>query len=162
MMDLREQIARAICGNWVVGDDRPWQGWLEEADAVLEVLAKQEPVAWFEKSPEFDAWFLAYSCNPKAETRPLYAAPGAQADLNLSCKSVQARLATQWGYVRKDDAQTEQIRNEIQRLRAAVLANHEWHQRTDDYGGYPESEICEINTAALAAEPKPGDANAAL
>lgn len=74
-MDLREQIARAICGNWVVGDDRPWQQWAEEADAVLEVLAKQEPVAWFEKSPEFDAWFLAYSCNPKAETRPLYAAP---------------------------------------------------------------------------------------
>lgn len=78
-MELREQIARAICGNRVVGDDRPWQQWTEEADAVLEVLAKQGPVAWLEKSPEYDAWFLAYSCNPKAETRPLYAAPGAQA-----------------------------------------------------------------------------------
>lgn len=45
-MDLREKIARAICGNWVVGDDRPWRVWLEEADAVLEVLRQQKPVAW--------------------------------------------------------------------------------------------------------------------
>ena len=38
---------------------------------------------------------------------------------------------------------------EIERLRAALLANHKWHQDTDDYGGYDESELWEINTAAL-------------
>lgn len=45
MMELRERIARAICGNWVVGDDRPWQQWTEEADAVLEVLNTWQPIA---------------------------------------------------------------------------------------------------------------------
>jgi hypothetical protein len=35
----------------------------------------------------------------------LYANPTAQpADLNLNCKSVQARLATQWGYVKAEKA----------------------------------------------------------
>ena len=38
---------------------------------------------------------------------------------------------------------------EIERLRAALLVNHKWHQDTDDYGGYDESELCAINTAAL-------------
>lgn len=41
MMDLREMIARAICGNWVKGDDRPWQVWLEEADSVIEALSQR-------------------------------------------------------------------------------------------------------------------------
>ena len=38
---------------------------------------------------------------------PLYLASGAQSDLNLKCKSVQKRLATQWGYVRSEDGNDE-------------------------------------------------------
>ena len=30
-----------------------------------------EPVAWYEYNADIDAWFLAYSHNPKAKTRPL-------------------------------------------------------------------------------------------
>ena len=30
-----------------------------------------EPVAWYEYNADLDAWFLAYSHNPKAKTRPL-------------------------------------------------------------------------------------------
>lgn len=30
-----------------------------------------EPVAWYEYNGDLDAWFLAYSHNPKAKTRPL-------------------------------------------------------------------------------------------
>ena len=30
-----------------------------------------EPVAWYEYDGDLDAWFLAYSHNPKAKTRPL-------------------------------------------------------------------------------------------
>lgn len=48
-MELREKIARAICGNWIVGDDRPWQQWAEEADAVLEVLGLQETIYLFRR-----------------------------------------------------------------------------------------------------------------
>ena len=37
------------------------------------------------------------------EWKPLFTTPQAQpADLNLNCKSVQARLATQWGYVKRE------------------------------------------------------------
>ena len=35
-------------------------------------------------------------------------------------------------------------------LREAVRQNHEWHNNYDEYGGYPESELCEVNTEALA------------
>ena len=34
-----------------------------------------EPVAWFEKGKNSDAWFLAYTHNPDAETMPLFTAP---------------------------------------------------------------------------------------
>lgn len=30
-----------------------------------------DPVAWYEYNADLDAWFLAYSHNPKAKTRPL-------------------------------------------------------------------------------------------
>lgn len=30
-----------------------------------------EPVAWYEYNADLDAWFMAYSHNPKAKTRPL-------------------------------------------------------------------------------------------
>ena len=52
----------------------------KERDALrakIEVMERQEPVAWFEKANQMNAWFLAYSRNPRAETRPLYALPGA-------------------------------------------------------------------------------------
>lgn len=45
------------------------------------------------------AWGIAFSTVNRLK---LYLAPGAQSDLNLSCKSVQKRLAAQWGYVRSD------------------------------------------------------------
>ena len=33
----------------------------------------------------------------------------------------------------------------------ALEANHKWHQDYDDHGGYPESDLCEQNEAALTA-----------
>lgn len=33
----------------------------------------------------------------------------------------------------------------------ALKENHKWHKRYDDYDGYPESELCECNTKAIAA-----------
>lgn len=33
--------------------------------------AKQDPVAWWELNEDIGAWFLAYTFNPKAKTRPL-------------------------------------------------------------------------------------------
>lgn len=56
---------------------------LDESPAALRdfaraVLAKwgqpaqaAAPVAWYEYNADLDAWFLAYSHNPKAKTRPL-------------------------------------------------------------------------------------------
>lgn len=35
-------------------------------------------------------------------------------------------------------------------LREAVRQNHEWHENYDEYGGYPESELAEVNEKALA------------
>jgi hypothetical protein len=31
----------------------------------------QRPVAWYEHNPDLDAWFLAYTHNPKVKSRPL-------------------------------------------------------------------------------------------
>lgn len=37
-----------------------------------------------------------------------------------------------------------------QQLREAVRQNQEWHENHDEYGGYPESELAEVNEKALA------------
>jgi len=82
--------------------------------------AVQEPVAWqyrfrptwgdgnaswgpwepCTKSQAEDYWKTPVLHDWAYEARALYTTP-----INLACKSVQARLAAQWGYV-KDDAQT--------------------------------------------------------
>lgn len=45
--------------------------------ALIEQMQREavQPVAWYEFNESVGAWFLAYSCNPKAKTIPLYAAP---------------------------------------------------------------------------------------
>jgi len=40
----------------------------------------------------------------------------------------------------------------IAELKAAVLANHEWHKTYDEHGGYEDSEMFNINTSALSAQ----------
>lgn len=32
----------------------------------------------------------------------------------------------------------------------ALRKNHAWHQETDEYGGYPDSYLCTVNTEALS------------
>jgi hypothetical protein len=42
--------------------------------ATMQALAAQpavQPVAWYEHNPDLDAWFLAYTHNPKVKSRPL-------------------------------------------------------------------------------------------
>ena len=45
----------------------------ESLDAIEQSLAApvQDPVAWYEHNPDLDAWFLAYTHNPKVKSRPL-------------------------------------------------------------------------------------------
>ena len=88
MMELREKIARAICGNWVKGDDRPWQQWTEEADAVIEVLRQQEPVAYLYEyvspidgtTPVCRTVCGEWNGQQARSARPLYLAPGAKGE----------------------------------------------------------------------------------
>lgn len=37
----------------------------------------------------------------------------------------------------------------LRQARAVIEENHQWHQEYDDYDGYPDSHLCEVNTAAL-------------
>lgn len=39
--------------------------------------------------------------------------------------------------------------DKIKQLKAAVQANHDWHQQYDEYGGYEDSLLCEMNYEAL-------------
>lgn len=43
----------------------------QTAQAAESLAVGREPVAWYEYSEKHDAWFLAYSRNQKAKTRPL-------------------------------------------------------------------------------------------
>jgi hypothetical protein len=38
----------------------------------------------------------------------------------------------------------------FEQLQEAVKANHEWHNQYDEYGGYPESDLCEQNCRAMS------------
>ncbi len=77
-----------------------------EAHDVLEAAMgeaqKQEPAAYYDAQEHTFRWakptsFGYVPVTVKIDPIPLYAAP-----LNLSDKSVQKRLAAQWGYVPKD------------------------------------------------------------
>ena len=48
----------------------------------------------------------------------------------------------------------------IAELESAVKANHEWHREYDDHGGYPGSELFQINRAVLpeSVSPEPDPA----
>lgn len=50
-----------------------------------------------------------------------------------------------------------ELEQRVKVLTDAVVANHEWHKEMDEYSGYPDSELCEINTKALAPLPKESD-----
>lgn len=70
----------ALAGNmmpWDEIDDKRKEGAATAVQAVITEFLRRnrEPVAWYEKAPNSDAWFLAYSCNPEAETKPLFASP---------------------------------------------------------------------------------------
>lgn len=42
------------------------------------------------------------------------------------------------------------LQKQIADLRDAVKANHKWHEDYDEYGGYPDSELCVRNCQALS------------
>ena len=85
-MDLREQIRIAIGGALAAQE-----GSDGAADAVMKVLAKQEPVAWMLNCPTLGGdtgWILSWTqsgaglCNRlsgEENEKKLYALPGAQA-----------------------------------------------------------------------------------
>ena len=60
--------------------DRAWGAWQARAalSAQTAQVSEQEPVAWFEYAPQSDSWFLTYSYNPNAKTKPLYEHPEVQ------------------------------------------------------------------------------------
>lgn len=76
-MELREQIARAIHGQCDRELDASWGDWLPEADAVLELLAQQKPVAWMSPGRERLEWVRSDTVFG-SHTVPLYAEPVAQ------------------------------------------------------------------------------------
>lgn len=59
---------------------------------------KDNPVGYFlPPANELDSWEQLAACDDP-DSVPIYAGP--QPDMNLNCKSVQARLATSWGYAK--------------------------------------------------------------
>ena len=147
-MDLREQIARAICGNWIVGDDRPWQQWTEEADAVIEVLAKQETIYLFRRKGFRDFCSCDKERYEELAQKPMF-----------ECKIVYAMplyLAAGVQPVVPDGWQLVPIEPIPQMLTAAI--------NVEVYPDSPVGPGCltfeeakAIYQAMLAAAPKPGE-----
>jgi hypothetical protein len=52
-------------------------------------------------------------------------------------------------------AQQEQeiadLRRQLAAVQSVVRQNHEWHQNYDEYGGYPDSELCLANESVICA-----------
>lgn len=70
-----------------------------------------------------------------------------------------------WSGWQARDAEIAQLREQlaareavIARLLGVVGLNRSHHQDYDDYGGYPESELCEKNTMAIVLTASPQEA----
>jgi hypothetical protein len=94
------------CGYWKAEDQDHYKQTSEAIDGLRQLLERteQEPAFYWDRDCFFvrpeRAEFLGLDVDAM---QALYTTPPAQpADLNLNCKSVQARLATQWGYVKAE------------------------------------------------------------
>lgn len=72
------EIDAVLCNHWPAFSMQATlvRMWLRDAmraslDKWGQPAHSGEPVAWYEYNGDLDAWFLAYSHNPKAKTRPL-------------------------------------------------------------------------------------------
>ena len=108
------QAALEVLGN--PPDHFPYGEWDRRIQALRAALAAEptaQPVAWISEiqciGPQYGK--KIYDALPVQSLQPgyykhtpLYAAPAQAAEpaLNLACKSVQSRLAAQWGYVPAD------------------------------------------------------------
>ena len=91
--------------------------------------------------------------------------PAEQADMNLNCKSVQARLAASWGYVKAEQAEQEPV-NEWEKLKdpvpqfftkqqleATVQAEREACAKVcDEIKGWPTEKVIADECAAAIRE----------
>jgi hypothetical protein len=102
---MKEALKRAL--DWFEKDGEPDHHPV--VDAIKEALAQpeQEPVAWMQPDEvHISLWKDEYHTIP-LYTRPQN--PQRSEDINLSCKSTQARLAASWGYVKAEPLSDEQI-----------------------------------------------------
>jgi len=107
-------------------------GLADEAIEIVRQMMQAEPVAWFELNESLEAWFLAYSQNPKAKTRPLYTHPAPQ--------------AVPTGFVLVPVEPTEAMRN------AAIIEQE--HHRKVSLSLYGDGPASEIYKAMIAAAPQ--------
>jgi hypothetical protein len=103
----------------------------------------------------------------ETETVEKYCTNGAPGNPNLGQKfdELQTRLKEcQSDRQREHDmrvklsGECEELKRQRDKLLKALIANHVWHKTYDDVGGYEESDLCEINTAAIATAAKGGEA----
>ena len=100
--------------DFVTGKPRRWY---MRADGIRRWVSNDQPC---DTANEADLWrctvcgrtgTVGRCCGEETRepVRAPNAAPCAQSDLNLSCKSVQKRLATQWGDIRSEDGNNDKI-----------------------------------------------------
>lgn len=133
-IDAVEQRARELAhsNNWY-GEAFITKFWLQ---ALTEVLAAAEPVAWFEKNESLGAWFLAYSYNPNAETQPLFTAPVADdRDARIAELEAEVTHLNDWAVqyheeMRKrylfDEAERNGLRTKLSAAQAAMQSALKW------------------------------------
>jgi hypothetical protein len=112
MTDLREKIARELAKESCAGvgidfskvGDVPLDPWLDSADAVIEVLREQEPVAFLYeyvspmdgKTPVWRTVHGEWNGQQAKSSRPLYAAPVPPAGQEGSRHEVEDLLGAYW------------------------------------------------------------------
>lgn len=101
--------SQAVAGYHLNGELEPWEGFPEVEESRVAITALREALEAVPTDSNHEAFKLGYAkgvddAERRAKARCEQPAEASKEPLNLSCKSVQARLAAQWGYVKADAA----------------------------------------------------------
>lgn len=101
--------SQAVAGYHLNGELEPWEGFPEVEEVRVAITALREALEAVPTDSNHEAFKLGYAkgvddAERRAKAQGEQPAEASKEPLNLSCKSVQARLAEQWGYVKADAA----------------------------------------------------------
>lgn len=128
--------------------------WMQEVERLTAKLSAL-PADWFEDS-SLETWFpltAEQMESMKVDVERLTRERAEETEriefLRAQVQDLVEAFEEAKGKAEKVTRERDQAQAACAEMRQVVEANHKWHQNYDEYEGYPDSELCELNCHVL-------------